>query len=264
MTGSNVDEMQKATLIKRSKRVAFMNVGTSEEPSYVRMQGFTSMSESKSPTEYSRQYMDEDTERTDVVGYATQIAYSFDRHSPFSVHEKLAQISDDELTGSDAHVDIVTVDLFSDGSQKEARKRTYAVIPDTTGDGTDALIYSGNFRAVGEAVKGVASSSDKWQTVTFADSTQEIGTLTVSTAAGTGSCNTKVTVSPELTEGNKYKYANADGLEQPAYDEDVSVLTDWDGEADIKMATGETIMIVECTQDNKARKAGTGEVTAAV
>ena len=76
--------------------------------------------------------------------------------------------------------------------------------------------------------------------------------------------NTKVTVSPELTEGNKYKYANADGLEQPAYDEDVSVLTDWDGEADIKMATGETIMIVECTQDNKARKAGTGEVTAAV
>ena len=44
MAGSNVDEMQKATLIKRSKRVAFMNVGTSEEPSYVRMQGFTSMS----------------------------------------------------------------------------------------------------------------------------------------------------------------------------------------------------------------------------
>lgn len=258
------DQMNQTTLIKRSKRVAYMNVGTADEPKYVRMQGFTSMSESKSATEYSRQYVDEDTERTDVVGYATQVAYSLDRHSPFSVHEKIAQITDDELTGSEAHVEIVTVDLFSSGSQKEARKRTYAVIPDTTGAGTDALIYSGNFRAVGDMVKGVASSSDNWQTVTFADSTQEIGTLTVSTAAGTGSGKTKVTVTPELTEGNKYKYANADGLQLPDYDEDVSVLTDWDGETDIAMATGETIMIVECTQDNKARKAGTGEVTAAV
>lgn len=172
MAGTNVDEMQKATLIKRSKRVAFMNVGTSEEPSYVRMQGFTSMSESKSPTEYSRQYVDEDTERTDVVGYATQIAYSFDRHSPFSVHEKLAQISDDELTGSDTHVDIVSVDLFADGTEaksKIARKRTYAVVPDTTGDGTDALIYSGNFRAVGEPVSGSATSADNWQTITFTE-----------------------------------------------------------------------------------------------
>ena len=96
MAGASVDEMQKSTLIKRSKRVAFMTVGTSEEPSYVRMQGVTSMSEAKSLTEYCRQYGYEDTERTDVVGYATQIAYSFDRHSPFYVHEKLAQISDDE------------------------------------------------------------------------------------------------------------------------------------------------------------------------
>ena len=264
MEAMSVNEMKKATLIKRSKRVAFMNVGTEEQPQYVRMQGFTSMSESKSPKEYSRQYVDEDTERSDVVGYATQVGYSFDRHSPFAPHEKIAEITDEEKTGSDAHVDIVTVDLFSEGSQKVARKRTYAVIPDTTGDGTDALIYSGNFRAVGEAVKGVASSSDNWQTVTFADSTQEIGTLTVNTAAGTESGHTKVTVTPELTEGNKYKYANADGLQLPDYDEDVSVLTDWDGVSDIVMATGETIMIVECTKDNKARKAGTGEVTAAV
>lgn len=137
MAGTNVDEMQKATLIKRSKRVAFMNVGTSEEPSYVRMQGFTSMSESKSPTEYSRQYVDEDTERTDVVGYATQIAYSFDRHSPFSVHEKLAQISDDELTGSDTHVDIVSVDLFADGT--EAYENLNDKIQDLNKEYSDAV-----------------------------------------------------------------------------------------------------------------------------
>ena len=167
---SVVDNMDQTTMIKRSKRVAFMDVGSSGTEKYVRMKGFSSLSEAKSAKEYSRQYTDEDTERTDVVGYATQIGYSFDRHSPFSVHEKIAEISDGEKTGTEAHVEIVTVDLFSDGEKKVARKRTYAVIPDTIGDGTDALVYSGNFRAIGEAVTGTATSADKWQTATFEES----------------------------------------------------------------------------------------------
>lgn len=170
MATAAVDKMSEAKLISRSKRVAFMNVGDSETPKFVRMQGFTSMSESKSPKEYLRTYVDEDTERSDVTGYATQIGYSFDRHSPFSPHEKIAKISDGELMGSDTHIDIVTVDLFVDGTDegsKVARKRTYAVIPDTTGDGTDALIYSGNLRAVGATIEGTATSADGWQTITF-------------------------------------------------------------------------------------------------
>lgn len=166
---ANADKLNDGKLIKRSKRVSFLNVGTTAEPKFIRMQGFSSMSESKSAKEYSRQYVDEDTERSDVVGYATQIGYSFDRHSPYSVHEKLAEITDNEYTGSDATVEIVTVDLFTDGDAKVARKRAYSVIPDTTGDGTDALIYSGNFRAAGEAVLGTATSADKWQTVTFTE-----------------------------------------------------------------------------------------------
>lgn len=168
---ANTNKMNEARLINRSKRVAFMNVGTEETPEYVRMQGFSTMSESKSAKEYSRQYVDEDTERSDVVGYATQIGYSFDRHSPFSVHEKIAEITDGEYTGSEAHVDIVTVDLFTEG--KVARKRAYAVIPDTTGDGTDALIYSGNFRAAGETVTGTATSADNWQTMMFVQQSPE-------------------------------------------------------------------------------------------
>ena len=166
---ANADKLNDGKLIKRSKRVSFLNVGTTAEPQFIRMQGFSSMSESKSAKEYSRQYVDEDPERSDVVGYATQIGYSFDRHSPFSVHEKLAEITDNEYTGSDATVEIVTVDLFTDGESKVARKRAYSVIPDTTGDGTDALIYSGNFRAAGEAVLGTATSADKWQTATFVE-----------------------------------------------------------------------------------------------
>lgn len=174
---TNTDNMKDAKLVSRSRRVAFMDVGDSDTPKFVRMQGFTSMSENKSPTEYSRKYVDEDTERSDVTGYATQIGYSFDRYSPFIVHEKIAEITDKEFTGSETHVDILTVDLFADAEtsgEKIARKRTYAVIPDTTGDGTDALIYSGNFRAVGDPVEGTATSSDNWRTATFKDPTVQL------------------------------------------------------------------------------------------
>ena len=51
---ATVDKINEAKLVKRSKRVAFMNVGTREEPKFVRKQGFSSMSESKSPKQYTR------------------------------------------------------------------------------------------------------------------------------------------------------------------------------------------------------------------
>lgn len=162
-----VDSINKASLVGRSRRVSFMDVGASGAEKFVRMQGFTSMSESKSPNEYSRRYVDEDTERSDVTGYATGQAFSFDRYSPYTVHQKLAEIVDGEKLGSDTHVTIVTVDLFSEGEAKTARKRTYSVVPDSVGDGTDALIYSGTFKAVSDTEVGTATSVDGWKTAVY-------------------------------------------------------------------------------------------------
>lgn len=159
-------------LVGRHKRVAFMDVSTGGSgATYTRMTGFTSMSEGKEATEYSRQYVDEATERTDVVGYATSYDYEFDRYTNDPVCERLSTIADDELVGSEAQVDIVTVDIFTEDTQKRAiaRKRTYSVIPDTTGDGTDALIYSGSFSAASKITKGYATSEDAWQTCTFTE-----------------------------------------------------------------------------------------------
>ena len=62
-----------------------------------------------------------------------------------------------------------TQDVYKRQDAKVARKRTYSIIPDTTGDGTDALIYSGNFRAAGDIVMGTATSKDGWQTATFTE-----------------------------------------------------------------------------------------------
>ena len=68
-------------LVKRSQRIAYYGVPTSAESgsvTYTRMTKFTSMSKSKNPKTYSRQYVDEDASIEDVVGYAESISYAFD------------------------------------------------------------------------------------------------------------------------------------------------------------------------------------------
>ena len=142
MTG----DTNKKKLVGRHKRVAFMDVA-GDGKTFTRMTGFTSMSDSKNSTEYSRQYVDEASERSDVVGYAPSMDYEFDRYTNDAVHAKLAEITDDEILGSDAQVTVVVVDLFDataeDANTCTARKRDWSVIPDSEGDGTDALIYKG-------------------------------------------------------------------------------------------------------------------------
>ena len=163
-------EGAKPKIVRRSQRVAFMDTDESgSAPKLERMTGFTAMTNSKNPKEYSRQYVDEDAERSDVVGYAPSIEFSYDKHTNTPVHDRLSKIHDKELLGDEAHVDIVTVDLFTADEQNRctATKRTYAVIPDTDGDGTDAMIYSGTFKSVSEIEEGYATSEDNWKTATY-------------------------------------------------------------------------------------------------
>lgn len=159
-----------AKIVGRHQRVAFMNVGDNESPNYQRMTGFTQLTNSKNPKEYSRQYVDRESEDTDVVGYAPSASYSFDRHTNTPVHEKIAKVHDGELTGSDALVDVVIVDLFAPATGQDtyvARKRTYAIIPDADGDGTDALIYTGTLKSKSEVEEGTAKLSDDGKTATY-------------------------------------------------------------------------------------------------
>ena len=83
---------------------------------------FTALSEGKEAKEYNRQYVDEATERNDVVGYATSVEYEFDRYTNDKVCEKICTITDDELVGTEAQVDIVTVDVFT-ADDKSVRLR---------------------------------------------------------------------------------------------------------------------------------------------
>jgi len=156
-------------LVKRSDKVSFfgnMNTGTE---TFNRMRGFTTLSGSKNPSEYSRQYVDEEFETTDVTGYSPSIEFGFDQYSGDLVHDEMVAILDGERTGTEARRNIVTVDFsqpVGEGTYK-ATKREYAIIGDSDGDSMDAYTYSGTFRATGSRIEGTATLNSDSSVATF-------------------------------------------------------------------------------------------------
>ena len=134
---------------------------------YYRMTNFTEITTNKNPKEYSRQYVDEEFERDNVVGYSPSISYSFDYDSENPVHGLLKGIIDDELVGDEAVVEIIMVDIEDADGQNSGISRKWSVIPDSEGGSLDAYTYSGSFRANGGKSDVKVSSADDWKTVTL-------------------------------------------------------------------------------------------------
>ena len=168
-------------LVLRADRKMFYGVKSSEsEVTYTRMKGFTSLTESKNPIEYTRHYVDEPFETTDVTGMSSSYDFNFDMLSPNAVLTDMAKIIDGEELGTDAVRSFVSVDFNkpvsgSDGAY-EAVKRDYAIIGDSIGDGTDALTYSGTLRVQSTRIEGkatiatpVGGDKDTVETITFVE-----------------------------------------------------------------------------------------------
>lgn len=95
------------------------------------------------------------------------------------------------------------------------------------------------------------------------DTTQTLGTLTVNSAAGSKSGDTKVTITPaKANAGNAYKYKVASSETAVDYGQNVKNWSAWDGESDIAAATGQVITVVECDSTYKALSAGHATVIA--
>ena len=170
--------MEGRNLVKRSDKKAFYKLSGAEGEVFTRMKGFTELSGSKNPKEYTRQYIDESFETTDTVGYSHSISFAFDEFTNDEVLADIVDILDNELLGNDAHREIVMVNFSKpvDGGF-EAIKRTFAVVGDSEGGSTDAYTYSGNLKVVGSKIVGVATiktpengDSETVETVTFAES----------------------------------------------------------------------------------------------
>lgn len=181
--------LKNADLVLRTGKMAFYLVPGNS--AYTRMEGFTSLSSSKGATEYERQYVDEDFKRTDITGYNTSIAYALDRYKQHPVTDDIILIHENELLGQDAvrsiiQVDMTTAEAISGGGYKaQAKRRDYAVIPDTDGDTTDCLTYSGTFKTRGEMEDVEVHTTDNWQTI-FVPGEQTAPVLTsISLLSGT-------------------------------------------------------------------------------
>ncbi len=154
--------------LKRSEKLAFLAVTNGGEVVYHRLKNFTEFSVSKNPVNYSRQYIDEDFERNDVVSYAPSVSYSFDYDNENPAHSVIVGITDNELVGDDALIKMVFVDVADDNKGEcPASLREWSVIPDKEGSDADAYDYSGTFRANGKRTAGTATSADNWETCSF-------------------------------------------------------------------------------------------------
>lgn len=95
-------------------------------------------------------------------------------------------------------------------------------------------------------------------------STGSLGALTVTSAAGSKTGDTKLTVSPSKeAAGNKYKY-KTDSTTAPTvvYGENVQSWSDWDGTSDLTIASSQKVTVVECDGNYHALKSGNATVTA--
>lgn len=125
-------------------------------------EGFTAFPEAKNAQEYSRKYVNYKTEKTDVIGYSPSVSYSCDAVTNDPVVEDVMYITDHELVGYSTHREIICVNRWEEKEGMcSAYKRTYAIIPDTKGDGTEALVYSGTMKAVSDIVFGTFDCETK-------------------------------------------------------------------------------------------------------
>lgn len=164
-----------SNLVLRSDRKMFMGVKEGSSTVYTRCEYFTDLSESKNSIEYSRKYVDQRMETTDVTGYSSSYGFTFDLSIPNPVLTDIAGLIDDEVVGTDATREFICVDFHKpvvDGGY-EATKKVFSIIGDSIG-GDEALQYSGTFKANGISVKGVAKiatpeggNSDTVKTITF-------------------------------------------------------------------------------------------------
>ena len=114
--------------------------------------------------------MDESFETTDVVGISISQDFEFDQILDSMPHKHLISIIDSEKLGADAIVNIVQVDFTQPTDEEgeyKAVKRPFAIVPEASGEGTEAYTYSGTFKVAGASIMGSATTKDKWETVEF-------------------------------------------------------------------------------------------------
>lgn len=191
-------KLQNGDLVMRDEKRAFYEIPG--KSAFMLMEGFSSLSTSKSATEHNPKYVDERSSRTFVVGYEESSSYTFDRYDGNEVQDDIVSITDEEKIGKEATRRIIQVDmktLNARGTQATGRMRSYSVVPDSDGDDANVLTYSGTFKSNGDWETVTVTSYDDWQTLTVTN-VSAFPTLT-SLGVFSGSSSTPITMTPEFS-----------------------------------------------------------------
>ncbi len=157
-------------LVQRHEKVAYYGIADADgNVVFHRMCGFTKMDTAKNPVEYTRRYIDESFEQTDVVAFSPSIAFSFDRYSENPVHDDIVHLADNEILGTDAVRSIVIADIktIDENGKADAILRDFSVMVEAEGNSLDAYTLSGTMSTKGEKVFGKATISEDGQTLVF-------------------------------------------------------------------------------------------------
>lgn len=245
----------------------YLNIGEkgSESENYALLgTGVNTLDETVGAQTDSKTYINDKTQTTTVKGYQTEFPYDTDMVLDEAASMALYKVGRDHKTGEDAEFDYVRVDIYdkvSDNVFKARKFRVAAVVSDSKGNGGEVMVNTGTLSCVGDPVQGTFNTTTK--KFTADEDAEAIGTLIVSSAAGSSTGDTKLTVSPTLTSGNSYKYKLGSSATTITINQDCSLLDSWDGTADIVAIAGQTITVVEVDSDNKAKKSGSTTVTVA-
>lgn len=161
--------------VQRADYLPFLECIDSDGVStFHRMEGFTDFGESKNPKEITSAYVDETTERTNIIGYSSSFGYTFEQYLGQPTQEEIIKIEEGELIGKDAVRRVIVVNmntvtgLGSGALTATARIRPYTIIPDSSASNQGCMTHSGNFKSNGEKeeIQVTAENSD-WLTVTI-------------------------------------------------------------------------------------------------
>ena len=157
-------------MIKRSKKLAFIKFDEMGEGVYARLEGFTQFAVSTNPKEYTRKYIDEDFERSEVSTFAPSVSYKFDYDPQFDVHNLFLAVTEPEVFGEEAKCRIAIVDTINDNEGAYLAKiRDFFIIPQTEGDDPNTYTYSGTLKAAGECFFANVTTDDNWKTMKISE-----------------------------------------------------------------------------------------------
>lgn len=200
-----------------------------------------------------------------------QTAFGFDYVQNFMGFSTIFLLSDEEIPrGRVIATPVENIVLYYvDPSMSDFAR---AGLSYTTDGDTNLIGFhtQGNYNtAVSEcfAIMGMTLFAEYLDAIAVADidTTPTLGTLTVTTEAGSDSTHTKISnVTPQKeAAGNVYKYQLGSSAAQVTYGQNVRTWKTWDGDPDteIECSTGQTLTLVEADGTYKALNSGSKTVT---